>query len=142
MSYGLLERGVETVHVVNRTLKKAEDLEQKFGDAIKPATWTDLTSLLPDADLLVNTISLGMHDQPPLKVDLSKMRDDAIVADIVYVPLKTPLLLAAEARGFATANGLDMLLHQAVRGFELWFGVRSEVTEEQYDMLAADIAGG
>lgn len=140
--YGLLERGVETIHVVNRTIQKAEDLKERFGDAIKPATWEDVPALLPRADLLVNTTSLGMHDQPPLEIDLSSMRDGAVVADIVYVPLKTPLLLAAEARGFSTANGLDMLLHQAVRGFELWFGIRPEVTKEQYDMLAADIAGG
>ncbi len=67
------------------------------------------------------------------------MADQAVVADIVYVPLKTELLADAEARGLATANGLDMLLHQAVRGFELWFGTRPEVTRELYDLLAADI---
>ena len=83
-----------------------------------------------------------MHGQPELTIDLAGMASDAVVSDIVYVPLKTPLLAAAETRGFATANGLDMLLHQAVRGFELWFGVRPEVTKEQYDMLAADITGG
>ena len=139
--YGLLERGVKTVHVVNRTIQKAEDLKERFSDAIKPATWDTLPDLLPGANLLVNTTSLGMHDQPPLDVDLSAMGESSIVADIVYVPLQTPMLAAAEAQGFPTANGLDMLLHQAVRGFELWFGVRPEVTKEQYEMLAADITG-
>jgi shikimate dehydrogenase len=70
------------------------------------------------------------------------MADDAVVSDIVYVPLTTPLLAAAKARGLATSNGLDMLLHQAVRGFELWFGKRPEVTRELYDLLAADIEPG
>ena len=139
--YGLLERGVKTVHVVNRTIQKAEDLKERFGDAIKPATWDTVPDLLPGANLLVNTTSLGMHDQPSLDVDLSAMGESSIVADIVYVPLQTPLLAAAEAQGFPTANGLDMLLHQAVRGFALWFGVRPEVTKEQYEMLAADITG-
>ena len=137
--YGLLERGVKTVHVVNRTIQKAEDLKERFSDAIKPATWDTLPDLLPGANLLVNTTSLGMHDQPPLDVDLSAMGESSIVADIVYVPLQTPLLAAAEAQGFPTANGLDMLLHQAVRGFELWFGVRPEVTKEQFEIPAADI---
>ncbi|MEM7428316.1 MAG: shikimate dehydrogenase [Pseudomonadota bacterium] len=140
--YGLLERGVGTIHVVNRTISKAEDLKERFGDAIRPATWEDLPGLLPSADLLVNTTSLGMHDQPALEVNVDGMRKGAIVADIVYVPLKTQLLADAEARGFATANGLDMLLHQAVRGFELWYGRRPEVTKQQYELLAADITDG
>ena len=89
--------------------------------------------------MFTNATSLGMHGQDALDVDISGLADSAVVSDIVYVPLKTPLLAAAEARGLATSNGLDMLLHQAVRGFELWFGVRPEVTRELYDLLAADI---
>ena len=81
-----------------------------------------------------------MQGQPELTIDLSPLAPDAVVSDIVYVPLKTPLLIAAEQRGLVTSNGLDMLLHQAVRGFELWFGVRPEVTTELFDMLSADIA--
>jgi shikimate dehydrogenase len=80
-----------------------------------------------------------MKGQPPLEIDLSPMAAGSVVADIVYVPLQTPLLTAAVARGFATSNGLDMLLHQAVRGFELWFGRRPEVTRELFELLAADI---
>ena len=137
--YGLIERGIKTIHVVNRTLAKAEALRAQFGPAVEPAAWSDLARCLDGADLLANTTSLGMHDQPPLDVDISGLSETAVVSDIVYVPLKTPLLTAAEARGLATSNGLDMLLHQAVRGFELWFGVRPEVTQELYDLLAADI---
>ncbi len=137
--FGLMERGLSEIHVINRTIAKAEALKERFGEVIRPATWDQLPSLLQDARLLVNTTSLGMHGEPELAVDLEPMAPDAVVADIVYVPLKTPLLLDAEARGFAVANGLDMLLHQAVRGFELWFGTRPEVTSELYDMLAADI---
>ncbi len=137
--YGLIERGIETIHVVNRTLEKAEALRDRFGTCVQPATWEQLPNLLAGARLLANTTSLGMHDSPPLEIDISSMANDGVVADIVYVPLTTPLLAAAKERGLATSNGLDMLLHQAVRGFELWFGKRPEVTKELYDLLAADI---
>lgn len=138
--FGLIERGVKEIHVINRTVAKAEALKDRFGAMILPGTWDELPELLSDAPLLVNTTSLGMHGEPALNVDLTPMASTAVVADIVYVPLKTTLLLDAQARGFATANGLDMLLHQAVRGFELWFGTRPEVTGELYDLLAADLA--
>jgi len=137
--YGLIERGLETIHVVNRTSAKAEALRDRFGCKVKAATWSDVPQLLQGCHLLVNATSLGMHDNDPLNIDISAMADDAVVSDIVYVPLTTPLLAAAKARGLATSNGLDMLLHQAVRGFELWFGQRPEVTKELYDLLAADI---
>ena len=139
--YGLIERGFETVHVVNRTAAKAEAMRDRFGGCIQPATWAELPGLLEGSQLLVNATSLGMDGHDPLDIDLSAMAADAAVSDIVYVPLQTPLLAAANARGLATSNGLDMLLHQAVRGFELWFGLRPEVTRELYDLLAADIAG-
>lgn len=139
--YGLIQRGITTIHVVNRTLAKAEALRDDFGPAVRPAPWDDLPALVQGARLLVNTTSLGMHDHPPLDLDVATLAADAVVSDIVYVPLETPLLEAAAARGLATCNGLDMLLHQAVRGFELWFGVRPEVTRELYDLLAADITG-
>ncbi|MFY0613681.1 MAG: shikimate dehydrogenase [Hyphomicrobiaceae bacterium] len=137
--YGLIERGIKTIHVVNRTLAKAEALRSQFGEAIHPAQWSDLPTVLDGADLLTNATSLGMHNQAPLEVDITGITQTAVVSDIVYVPLKTPLLAAAEAQGLATSNGLDMLLNQAVRGFELWFGVRPEVTQELYELLAADI---
>jgi shikimate dehydrogenase len=90
----------------------------------------------------VNTTSLGMAGQPPLDLDLGPMRADAVVSDIVYVPLETPLLADARRRGLRTVDGLGMLLHQAVPGFERWFGVRPEVTAELRAIVVADIEGG
>jgi shikimate dehydrogenase len=137
--FGLVERGITQVVVANRTLSKAAELRDRFGTAIHPVPWLDLANVLDGAELLVNTTSLGMHGAEPLDIDVTPLAAGAVVADIVYVPLETPLLAAARRRGLATSNGLAMLLHQAVRGFELWFGVRPEVTTELYDLLAADI---
>ena len=137
--YGLIERGVKTIHVVNRTFEKAELLRERFGTSVQPAHVEDVPRLLDGAKLLVNATALGMKGQPDHAIDLSPMADDALVSDIVYVPLKTGLQAAAERRGLKTANGLDMLLHQAVRGFNLWFGIKPEVTRELFNLLAADI---
>ena len=137
--HGLLERGIATGHAVNRTPERAAAFRERFGARVRPAGWAELPALLAGATLLANSTSLGMKGQPELAVDLSPMPDGAVVADAVYIPLRTALLRAAEDRGFATSNGLDMLLHQAVRGFELWFGVRPEVTTELRDLLVADI---
>ncbi|KAB2848309.1 MAG: shikimate dehydrogenase [Hyphomicrobiaceae bacterium] len=136
---GLIERGLKRIHVVNRTFEKAQAFRDRFGTRIEPARWEDIPRLINGKVLLVNTTSLGMKGQPPLEIDLSPIEAGSVVADIVYVPLKTPLLAQAEARGLTTSNGLDMLLHQAVRGFELWFGKRPEVTSELFELLAADI---
>ena len=136
---GLIERGFQHIHVVNRTLGRAEALKARFGPAVQPAHWSAVPHLLPRAAMLINATSLGMTGQRPLEIDLAPLHRDTVVADIVYVPLVTPLLAAARARGLATADGLGMLLHQAVRGFSLWFGVRPEVTPELRAMLEADI---
>jgi shikimate dehydrogenase len=96
--------------------------------------------LLARATLLINATSLGMTGQPKLNIDLSPLHPDTVVADIVYAPLTTPLLVAARARGLATADGLGMLLYQAVRGFSLWFGVSPQVTAELRALVEADIA--
>jgi shikimate dehydrogenase len=95
--------------------------------------------MLPHAGLLVNTTSLGMKGQPPLAIEVGLLPAHAVVADLVYVPLRTPLLAAAQARGVTTADGLGMLLHQAVRGFELWFGQRPEVTPELRALVEDDL---
>ncbi|MDA0240636.1 MAG: shikimate dehydrogenase [Proteobacteria bacterium] len=137
--YALLGRGISSIHVVNRTRAKADAVRQSFGGGVKPANWDDVPALVANTGLLVNATSLGMLGKLALDIDLSPLKESAIVSDIVSVPLKTPLLAAAEARGLTTSNGLEMLLHQAVRGFELWFGIRPEVTREQYDLIAADI---
>ncbi len=137
--HGLLERGIHEIHIANRTIERAEDVRDLFGPRVRPARWESLPELLSGCRMLVNTTSLGMHGQPPLDIALDGMAEGAIVSDAVYVPLKTPLLLAAERRGFKTANGLDMLLYQAVRGFHQWFGVKPVVTAEQRAMLVKDI---
>lgn len=137
--YALLDRGVKEVHVVNRTSAKAEAMREAFGSSVHPASWADADRLLKETGLLINTTALGMCGQEPLELDLSGMRADAIVSDIVYVPLKTRLLASAQARGLATTDGLAMLLHQAVEGFQLWFGKRPQVTVEQYALMAEDI---
>ena len=101
--------------------------------------WDAIDDLLPGSALLVNTTSLGMHGQPALEIDVSRLPAPAVVADLVYVPLDTALLSAARARGLRTADGLGMLLHQAVRGFELWFGQRPRVTPELRALVEADL---
>jgi shikimate dehydrogenase len=95
--------------------------------------------LLGDADLLVNTTSLGMKGARDLEIDLDPLPAHAVVADIVYVPLETGLLKAARARGLATAEGLGMLLHQAVPGFERWFGRHPVVSEALRRLVVADV---
>ena len=92
------------------------------------------------AGLLVNTTSLGMEGQPPLAIDLGPLRAEALVTDLVYVPLETPLIAAARARGLRTVDGLGMLLHQAVPGFEKWFGKRPQVTPGLRALVEADLA--
>jgi shikimate dehydrogenase len=138
--FGLLERGVRRVHLANRTVERARTLADQFGAAVYPVAWETIGDLLPRAGLLVNTTSLGMHGQPELAVEVSPLPSHAVVADLVYAPLETPLLAAARARGLKTADGLGMLLHQAVRGFELWFGQRPEVTSELRALVEVDLA--
>jgi shikimate dehydrogenase len=137
--FGLVERGIQRVHLVNRTIERARALADQFGASVHPVTWDAIADLLPRAGLLVNTTSLGMHGQPALELDVGLLPQDAVVADLVYVPLQTPLLAAARERGLKTADGLGMLLHQAVRGFELWFGRRPEVTSELRAFVEADL---
>jgi shikimate dehydrogenase len=137
--YGLIERGIGKINVVNRTPDRAQALRERFGPAVHPASWTALPHLLTRASLLVNTTSLGMTGQPPLEIDLGSLPRQAVVTDLVYAPLETPLLAAARNRGHAIADGLGMLLHQAVRGFQLWFGIRPEVTPELRTLIEADL---
>jgi shikimate dehydrogenase len=128
--YGLLERGVARIHVHNRTASKAQALRERFGPKVVPTSDHDLRAALDRAALVVNAASFGMHGNPELDVDLSSVRDDAVVADVVYVPLETGLLRRARARGLRVSDGLGMLLHQGPGCFEKWFGVRPVVTKE------------
>lgn len=137
--YGLLQRGPERIALVNRTLERAQALAHHFGPKVTALSWDRAAAALEGADLLVNTTSLGMKGQPPLDLDLTRLPKAALVTDIVYVPLETPLLAAARRLGLATVDGLGMLLHQAVPGFERWFGARPEVTPQLRALVLADI---
>jgi shikimate dehydrogenase len=137
--FGLIERGIKRVHLANRTIERAQALADQFGANVHPVAWDAIGGVLPHAALLVNTTSLGMKGQPSLDLDIGLLPSHAAVADLVYVPLQTPLLAAAQARGLKTADGLGMLLHQAVRGFELWFGRRPQVTPELRALVEADL---
>jgi shikimate dehydrogenase len=137
--FGLIERGIARVHLANRTMERAQALADQFGPQITPVPWEKIGDVLPRAGLLVNTTSLGTKGQPPLEIEVGLLPQHAVVADLVYLPLQTPLLAAAQARGLKTADGLGMLLHQAVRGFELWFGQRPEVTPELRELVEDDL---
>jgi shikimate dehydrogenase len=137
--FGLIERGIARVHLANRTLARAQALADQFGPRVIPVPWAAIGEVLPRVELLVNTTSLGMKGQPALEIDLGPLPPHTVVADLVYVPLETPLLVAARARGLKTADGLGMLLHQAVKGFELWFRRRPEVTPELRALVEDDL---
>lgn len=126
----LRERGVGTTHLLNRTPANASSLAAAFGEAIRPGTLDDFAAVAPGAGLVVNTTSVGMHGTTFPHLPLDRLPETALVTDIVYVPLVTPLLAEARARGLRTVDGLGMLLHQAVPGFEAWFGIRPEVTPD------------
>ena len=136
--FALLQREVGRVYVINRTRDRAQALKKKFGARVHLAGWNETTGLLGGAGILVNTTTLGMVGQPPLEINL-RCPASLVVADLVYAPLETGLLASARARGLRTADGLGMLLHQAVRGFQLWFGVRPEVTPELRALVEADL---
>jgi len=136
--FALLQREVGRVYVINRTRDRAQALKKKFGARVHLAGWNETTGLLGGAGILVNTTTLGMVGQPPLEINL-RCPASLVVADLVYAPLETRLLASARARGLRTADGLGMLLHQAVRGFQLWFGVRPEVTPELRAVVEADL---
>lgn len=140
--YGLKMRGVRTLTIVNRSHERAEQLVKELKIVANIAGFDSLEALLPSTDLLVNTTSLGMSGQPPLEIDLKNLKAGGAVSDIVYVPLETALLRQARERGHPVVDGLGMLLHQAVPGFERWFGVRPKVTKELRDLIVADLLKG
>jgi shikimate dehydrogenase len=135
----LAEAGAPEVRIVNRTRERAETLAASLGPSLGSTIsvhgWDQRHSALADAGLLVNTTTLGMASQAPLDLDLDGLPADALVTDIVYTPLMTPLLEAARARGNPLVDGLGMLLHQARPGFEAWYGVRPEVTPALRDFV-------
>ncbi len=135
----LADAGAPEIRVVNRTLARAETLADDLGDeciAVHP--WEARSRVLERAALLVNATVLGMKDEPPLELRLDALPSGALVCDIVYAPLRTPLIAAAEARGNPTTDGLGMLLHQGRPAFAAWFGVEPKVTPE----LRSFVLGG
>ncbi|SDR26484.1 shikimate dehydrogenase [Pseudovibrio sp. Tun.PSC04-5.I4] len=137
--WALLSRGFTEVYIANRTLEKAQKLADHFGPNTIAVSWDTLGETLGEADLLVNTTSLGMAGQPELTIDLNNLSKSAVVTDIVYSPLQTNLLREAKAQGNPSVDGLGMLLHQAVPGFEKWFGVRPHVTAELREMIVKEM---
>jgi shikimate dehydrogenase len=140
--HGLLQAGVREVRLFNRTRDRADAVACHFGRGVKAYDWQDRADRSRDVGLLINATSLGMQGAPALEMPLGQLDARSIVADLVYVPLETPLLAAARERGLVAVDGLGMLLHQAVPGFKRWFGVTPEVTDELRAIIVADIEGG
>lgn len=141
--YALLKEGVPQIKLTNRTIERAENLasefNKQFSDKISVIEWNDKQSNMDDCSLLVNSTSLGMDGNPPLEINIDTLPAKAVVYDIVYAPLETDLLKSAKTRGLTAIDGLGMLLHQAVPGFEKWFSIRPEVTDELYQLVVDDL---
>lgn len=136
---GLIDKGAKDIRITNRTASRADDLAREFGGVVKAIAWSARADALAGAAMVVNTTSQGMVGQPALDIDLSKLPKTALVSDAVYVPLETPLLSAARARGNRTVDGLGMLLHQARPAFRGWFGIMPQVTRELRDEIEQTI---
>ncbi|MFM8701843.1 MAG: shikimate dehydrogenase [Hyphomicrobiales bacterium] len=138
---GLQERNIDRITIVNRTRQRAEELALTSGGQVGVAEWSRIAVHLESADLVVNTTSLGMSGQPDLELPLDSLGRNAVVTDVVYVPLETNLLRHARLRGNPVVDGLGMLLHQAVPGFEHWFGKRPAVTDDLRRLIEDNIRG-
>ena len=136
---GLLDAGATEIRVFNRTRERAQALAADFGAAVQAHAWEDRNSGLAGAGLLVNTTSQGMIGQPPLEIDLAALPPSAVVSDIVYAPLETPLLASARRAGLVAVDGLGMLIHQARPAFRDWFGVMPEATPELRELIVATL---
>jgi shikimate dehydrogenase len=139
--YGVLQAGATEVRVFNRSMPRAEDLARHFGPRVTAAEWDTFEDHSADACVVVNTTTLGMNGHENVPFTLSRLPGDCVVADIVYVPLETDLLRRARLRGLRTVDGLGMLLHQAVPGFEKWFGVKPVVSTVLRAIIETDIRG-
>ncbi len=137
--HALQKEGVPEIYLTNRTITRAENLAEEFGPPVKVIAWQEKEQHLAQTHLLVNSTSLGMTGKPPLEINIETMPASATVYDIVYAPLETKLLSTAKSLGFTPIDGLGMLLHQAVPGFEQWFGTRPDVTDELRQMIVKDL---
>ena len=139
----LADRGAKEIRLLNRSPAAAQALADEFGDefgeVVKALPWADRHGALDGAALLINTTSQGMHGNPALDLDLSALPTTALVSDVIYIPLETPLIVAAKARGNPTVGGLGMLLNQARPAFEAWFGVLPDITPELRRMIEATL---
>jgi shikimate dehydrogenase len=138
--YGLAREGAREIRLVNRTLDRAREIEREFGAPIKALRWEDRHDALEGAAMVVNTTSQGMVGNPALEIRLDKLPKSALAADIIYIPLETPFLAAARARGNRTINGLGMLLNQGRPAWKAWFGIEPEVTAELRAMVEKTIS--
>ncbi len=127
---GLMDENVPEIILINRTREKAQNLADEMGGNIRVLDWDDRSAALKNANLLVNTTSLGMNGQPALEIDLSALPPSAMVNDIVYAPLYTDLLKSAQNNGNRVVTGIGMLIHQARPAFKEWFGVMPDITDE------------
>ena len=135
--HSLIGAGAPEIRLTNRTAARADELAQRFGSKVKTIPWDKAETALPGAGVIVNTTSLGMKGAPPLELDLAHAPKTAIATDIVYTPLITTFLEAAQAQGLKTVDGLGMLLHQARPGFTAWFGPTPEVDETLRSLMLA-----
>jgi len=126
----LLDAGVPEIRLTNRTRARAEALRQEFGAKVVVQDWVGAANIVDDAVTVVNTTSLGMTGKSAFRVPMDGLMRGAVVSDLVYSPLQTDFLRTAQAAGCTTVDGLGMLLHQAVPGFERWFGQRPDVDED------------
>jgi len=137
--YGLAQEGAREIRVVNRSLARAQEIADDFGGPLKALPWEQRHDALDGAAMVINTTSCGMVGQPALDLKLDKLPKNAFAADIIYIPLETPLLAAARARGNPTVNGLGMLLHQGRPAWKAWFGIEPQVTAELRALLEKTI---
>lgn len=133
----LLDEGAKEIRLINRTRAKAEELASVDPTVVKTYEWDERHAALDGAAMLVNTTNQGMYGQPPLDIHLDALPKSAMVSDLIYIPLETPLLAAARERGHKTVNGLGMLLNQAIPAFEAWFGIKPEITEDLRNAILA-----
>ena len=138
--YGLLQEGAKEIRLVNRTFARAKGIADEFGGPIKALPWESRHDVLEGAAMVVNATSQGMVGESALDLKLDKLSKIALAADIIYIPLETPFLAAARARGNRTVNGLGMLLHQGRPAWKAWFGIDVEVTPELRSLLERSLA--
>jgi shikimate dehydrogenase len=140
--YGLMQEGAKEIRLVNRTFTRAKALADEFGEPLKAIPWDERHDVLKGAAMVVNATSQGMTGQPALDIRLDQLSKTALAADIIYIPLETPFLAAARARGNRTVNGLGMLLHQGRPAWKAWFGIEPAVTAELRAIMEKSIRDG